>query len=203
MIAIIDYNVGNLHNLKNALDYLGLPNRFARKPGELEGASHVILPGVGAFSPAMEHLRAVKMDRVALQAATAGIPFMGVCVGMQLMFEGSEEDGQHQGLGILPGRNVRFKDSLLKIPQIGWNRVAWQRDDPLVAKIPTDSYFYFVHSYHAALADAEDGLGLTDYGGLFPAVVRRKNVYGCQFHPEKSQHAGLRRLKNFASLKAS
>lgn len=200
MIAIIDYNVGNLHNLKNALDFQGLANRIVRRPEELEGASHVILPGVGAFGPAMDHLRAAGMEAVVREAIGAGLPFLGICVGMQMMFEESEEDGIHRGLGLIGGRVVRFAHDL-KIPQIGWNQVAVQRGDPLLEAIADLSYFYFVHSYHGVLADPGEALGLTDYGLTFPAIVRTANMWGVQFHPEKSQHPGLRLLRNFASLR--
>lgn len=199
MIAIIDYGVGNLHNLKNALDFQGLPNRIIADPEALDGASHIILPGVGAFRPAMEHLRAAGMETVVRQAVAAGLPFLGICVGMQLMFGESEEDGLHQGLGLVPGRVVRFAHEL-KIPQIGWNQVAFQREDPLLAGIPDHSYFYFVHSYHGVPDDPADTLGLTDYGIAFPAIVQRQNMWGAQFHPEKSQEPGLRFLRNFAEL---
>jgi glutamine amidotransferase len=205
MIAIIDYNVGNLHNLKNALDFQGLPNRIVREAHELDGADHVILPGVGAFKPAMDRLREAGMEPVVRELVTGGVPFLGVCVGLQLLFEESEEDGLHEGLGLLRGRIVRFtgrdaQAGLLKVPQIGWNQVAWQHADPLVEGIPDRSYFYFVHSYYAAVPDPADALGMTEYGETFPSVVRHGNVWGVQFHPEKSQNAGLRLLKNFASL---
>ena len=199
MIAIIDYGVGNLYNLKNALDFQGIDNRIVTEPAEIEACSHLILPGVGAFRPAMEQLRAAGMEAVVRERVAAGTPFLGVCVGMELMFEVSEEDGLHEGLGLLPGRIVRFAHNL-KIPQIGWNQVALQGADPLLEGIPDQSYFYFVHSYHARLAEQADALGLTDYGGEFPAIVHRDNLWGVQFHPEKSQNAGLRLLKNFAAI---
>ena len=201
MIAIIDYNVGNLHNLKNALDHLGLPGKIVRDAVELPDASHIILPGVGAFKAAMEHLRQAGMEDAVRERVAAGIPFLGVCVGHQLLFEESEEDGLHEGLGLLRGRIVRFRSETLKIPQIGWNQVIWQREDPLTAGIPDRSYFYFVHSYHAVTSDEADTLGIAEYGEPFPAVVRHGNVWGAQFHPEKSQNAGLRLLKNFAALR--
>ena len=200
MIAIIDYNVGNLYNLKNALDYQGLQSRIVRHPAGLAAASHIILPGVGAFGPAMDHLRQAGMETVVRERVAAGVPFLGVCVGMQLLFDRSDEDGLHQGLGLVPGRVVRFRGEL-KVPQIGWNQVAWQHADPLSEGIPDDTYFYFVHSYHAVLHERGDALGLTEYGESFPSVVRHGNVWGAQFHPEKSQNAGLRLLKNFAALR--
>lgn len=199
MIAIINYNVGNLHNLKNALDYQGLPNAIVHTAEEVVRAERIILPGVGAFEPAMEHLRKAGLEQVVRERVAAGVPFLGVCLGMQLLFEESEEDGTHSGLGFIPGRVVRFSGAL-KVPQIGWNQVALQRPDPLLEGIPEGSYFYFVHSYFARLARPQDALGIADYGEPFPALVRRGNVWGAQFHPEKSQHAGLRLLKNFATL---
>ena len=199
MIAIIDYGVGNLYNLKNALDFQGIENRIVTESAEIEACSHLILPGVGAFGPAMDHLRAAGMEEVVRERVAAGTPFLGVCVGMQLLFDCSEEDGQHEGLGLIEGRIVRFAHDL-KIPQIGWNQVAFQREDPLLAGIPDGSHFYFVHSYHAVLDDSHNALGLTEYGEPFPAIVARGNVWGVQFHPEKSQNPGLRLLKNFATI---
>ncbi|MCZ6473847.1 MAG: imidazole glycerol phosphate synthase subunit HisH [SAR324 cluster bacterium] len=200
MIAIIDYGVGNLYNLKNALDYQQLDCRIVNDPEQLEAASHVILPGVGAFRPAMDQFLAAGMEEVLRGHVAAAKPFLGICVGMQLMFEQSEEDGLHQGLGLLGGRVVRFQHEL-KVPQIGWNQVAVQREDPLLEGIADGSYFYFVHSYYARLNDPTDALGLTEYGEMFPAIVSRRNMWGVQFHPEKSQDPGLRLLKNFAALK--
>jgi imidazole glycerol-phosphate synthase subunit HisH len=199
MIAIVDYNVGNLHNLKNALDYQSVPCAIVRTAAEVERAERIILPGVGAFWPAMEHLKKAGLEQVVRDRVAAGVPFLGVCVGMQLLFDEGEEDGLHPGLGFVPGRVVRFSGEL-KVPQIGWNQVSLLRQDPLLEGIPDGSYFYFVHSYHARLTRVQDALGLTEYGEAFPAIVRRGNVWGAQFHPEKSQAAGLRLLKNFATV---
>ena len=200
MIVIVDYGVGNLSNIKNALDFQGLENAIVDDPRRIAGAGHIILPGVGAFRPAMERLRKAGMEDVVRERIAAGCPFLGICVGMELMFDESEEDGLHKGLGLIGGRVVRFSHDL-KIPQIGWNDVAHQREDPLLEGIPDSSYFYFVHSYHAVLTDGGDALGVTEYGVPFPAIVRRDNMWGVQFHPEKSQHAGLRLLRNFAGLR--
>jgi imidazole glycerol-phosphate synthase subunit HisH len=205
MIAIIDYNVGNLHNLKNALDYQGIPNAIVTTEEEVAKAERIILPGVGAFWPAMEHLKKARLEEVVRWRVKEGTPFLGVCVGMQLLFDEGEEDGVHPGLGFVPGRVVRFSGNggpagKLKVPQIGWNQVELQRADPLTEGIPNGSYFYFVHSYYARLAHERDALGIADYGEPFAALVRRGNVWGAQFHPEKSQDAGLRLLKNFATF---
>lgn len=200
MIAIIDYGVGNLHNLKNALDYQGLPCAIVRDAAGVARAERIILPGVGAFWPAMNHLRKAGLEQIVKERVTAGVPFLGVCVGMQLLFDESEEDGVHPGLGLIPGRVVRFAGQGLKVPQIGWNQVRFQRGDPLLEGIPDGSYFYFVHSFYPVPDRKEDALGSADYGEVFAAIVRRGNVWGAQFHPEKSQDAGLRLLKNFATL---
>jgi len=197
--AIIDYNVGNLGNLKNALDAQNIPNTIVRRPEELRGYARIILPGVGAFAPAVDHLRQAELEAAVLERVGAGVPFLGVCVGMQLLFDQSEEDGLHRGLGLVPGRVVRFSHGL-KIPHIGWNAVAFRQEDPLLAGIADGSHFYFVHSYHGVLADPACLLGETHYGIPFPAIVRRGNVWGVQFHPEKSQNPGLRLLKNFSEI---
>ena len=200
MIAIIDYGVGNLHNLKNAFDFQNLAAEIVSEPARLEAASHVVLPGVGAFRPAMDCLRQAGMEKVVRESVASGKPFLGICVGMELMFDESEEDGLHEGLGLIGGRVVRFSGAGIKIPQIGWNQVELQRQDPLLEGVPDGSYFYFVHSYHAVLNDPGDALGLSDYGAAFPAIVQRSNMWGMQFHPEKSQNPGLRLLRNFAEL---
>ncbi|HEX7928007.1 MAG TPA: imidazole glycerol phosphate synthase subunit HisH [bacterium] len=200
MIAIIDYNVGNLHNLKNALDFQGIPNAIVRDAAGVAKADRIILPGVGAFWPAMEHLKKAGMEQVVQERVAAGVPFLGVCVGMQLMFDEGHEDGVHPGLGLIPGQVVRFEGKGLKVPQIGWNQVKFQRPDPILEGIPDGSYFYFVHSYFPKLRRPQDELGGADYGEHFCAIARRGNVWGAQFHPEKSQDAGLRLLKNFATL---
>ncbi|MDH4225292.1 MAG: imidazole glycerol phosphate synthase subunit HisH [Deltaproteobacteria bacterium] len=200
-IAIIHYNVGNLQNLKNALDYQNLPAEFVTRPEELSGFSHVILPGVGAFQTAMDHLRGQEMDQAVQEIVALGTPLLGVCVGMQVLFSASQENGRHQGLGIVPGQMVRFPDKPgLKVPHMGWNTVAFTRQDPLLEGIPDHSHFYFVHSYRGVLETPDDGLGLTDYDGLFPSIVRRGNVWGVQFHPEKSQNPGLALLANFSRI---
>ena len=199
MIAIVDYNVGNLHNLKNALDFQGIPNAFVRGPESLASYDHILLPGVGAFKPAADHLRQAELAAAVKERVAAGVPFLGVCIGMQLLFDASEEDGLHEGLGLMKGRIVRFSHEL-KIPQIGWNTVSFQRPDPILDGIPDNSYFYFVHSYRPVLDDPRNALGVTEYGESFPAIVAKSNVWGVQFHPEKSQNAGLRLLKNFATI---
>ena len=148
----------------------------------------------------MLDLKKAGLEQVVRERVAAGVPFLGVCVGMQLLFDESEEDGVHPGLGLIPGRVVRFAGKGLKVPQIGWNQVTFTKPDPLLEGIPDGSYFYFVHSYYPTLSKGADELGGAEYGEHFSAVVRRGNVWGAQFHPEKSQDAGLRMLKNFATL---
>ena len=200
-IAIVDYGVGNLQNLLHALRFQNLPAEIVSEPTQIDAAhSHLILPGVGAFAPAMQHLNASGMIPVLERHVARGRPLLGVCVGLQLLFEASEENGTHRGLGWLPGTIRRFpRKAQLKIPQIGWNRVERQREDPILANIPDRSYFYFVHGYIAEAAP-EHTLARTEYGIRFASLIRHGTIWGAQFHPEKSAKHGLRLLRNFASL---
>lgn len=199
MLAIVDYRVGNLHNLKNALDHLGLPNQIVRTPEALQQADRLLLPGVGAFAPAMQALQDSEMLAAMQERVQAGTPLLGICVGAQLLFESGHEDGPHAGLGWLGGEVVRFAHAL-KIPQMGWNEVQIERGDLLFRGIRNRSHFYFVHSFHFQPTTPEHVLGSSDYGYRFAAVVRRENVWGVQFHPEKSQAVGLQLLHNFGTL---
>jgi len=196
---IIDYHAGNLFNLKNALDYLGLSSEIVTDPGSVQKADRILLPGVGAFAPAMEKLRASSMLEAIQERISGGTPFLGICVGAQLLFEQGEEKGVHKGIGILPGKVERFQHDL-KIPQIGWNQVKQKARDLLFQDVPDKSYFYFVHSYHMTPVSEKISLGTTEYVYEFSSVVRKDNVWGVQFHPEKSQNAGLQLLKNFCTL---
>ncbi|MBF0276153.1 MAG: imidazole glycerol phosphate synthase subunit HisH [SAR324 cluster bacterium] len=199
MNVIVDYQAGNLANLKNALDHLGLESQIATDASAVKAASHILMPGVGAFYPAMESLRQSGMMEAILEQIAAGIPFLGICVGLQLLFAEGQENGSHPGLGLIEGSVVRFKHQL-KIPQMGWNQVAFCREDPLLKNIPDHSYFYFVHSYHGVPSKPEITLGTTDYGLSFTSVLQTGNIWGVQFHPEKSQTVGLELLKNFCSF---
>ena len=199
MNVIIDYKVGNLHNLKNALDFSGVENQLVSHADELKEADRILLPGVGAFGPAMEHLRNSGMLESLQEKVQAGTPLLGICVGAQLLMDESEEDGSRVGLGWIPGKVKRFQHEL-KIPQIGWNQVSQQRKDPLFQDVLDEMHFYFVHSYHLRPENSEHVLGLSNYGCDFAAVVRKDNLWGVQFHPEKSQNAGLQLLKNFCTL---
>ena len=199
MNVIIDYKVGNLHNLKNALDYSGVENRLVSKADDVRNADRILLPGVGAFAPAMEQLRESGMLEVLQEKVEAGTPLLGICVGAQLLMDESEEDGTHAGLGWIPGKVKRFQHNL-KIPQMGWNQVSQQKNNPLFQEVADEMNFYFVHSYHLLPEASEHVLGLSNYGYDFASVVCKDNLWGVQFHPEKSQNAGLQLLKNFCTL---
>ena len=199
MNVIINYNVGNLHNLKNALDFSGIENRLVTDPNEVKKADRILLPGVGAFAPAMDHLKKSGMFDALQEKFQSGAPMLGVCVGAQLLLDSSEEDGFHKGLGWIPGKVKRFSHKL-KVPQIGWNSVKKQKNNLLFKDVSDEMYFYFVHSYHLELENSDQVLGMTNYGYDFASVVCKENLWGVQFHPEKSQNAGLQLLKNFCTL---
>ena len=200
MIGILDYGVGNLLNLKNAVDSLGMENRIIRHADDLDLCERVLLPGVGAFAPAMENLRGSGMLEILEKRVLGGMPLLGICLGAQLLLDESSENGTYQGLGWIPGKVRRFKHKL-KIPQIGWNRVCFKSGGPLFERIPSESYFYFVHSYFMQPESEASVLGTTDYGQDFASVVHKDQVWGVQFHPEKSQEVGLTLLKNFSTMK--
>lgn len=200
-LAIVDYGMGNLHSVGKAVERLGYEGIVTGDEAAILAADGVLLPGVGAFGDAMEHLRASGLDAVVRQAAAGGKPLLGICLGMQLLFDESEEHGRHEGLGILPGRAVRFAGGAgYKVPHMGWNRLAFlQPDNPLLAGLD-EGHVYFVHSYHVLPEQREDLLAVTDYGQPVTAIVGRGNVYGMQFHPEKSGQLGMALLRNFLAI---
>ncbi|MDR0268902.1 imidazole glycerol phosphate synthase subunit HisH [Paenibacillus sp.] len=199
-IAIVDYGMGNLHSVSKAVERLGAEALVTGDRAELLEADGIILPGVGAFGDAMQHLQESGLAGVMKEAAAAGRPLLGICLGMQLLFESSEEYGQHEGLGILPGRVVRFPEGELKVPHMGWNRLEFiQEEDPLLAGL-AEGHVYFVHSYHVLPEVKSDLLAVTDYGQAVTAVVGRGPVYGMQFHPEKSGELGMELLGRFLKL---
>ncbi len=201
MIAIIDYDAGNLKSVEKALAFLGQPGVVTRDRKEILGADKVILPGVGAFGDAMNQLKKYELDRVIQEVAENGTPLLGICLGLQLFFEGSEESEGVEGLGILKGRIVRFDESHgLKIPHIGWNSLRLQNDGRLFRGIAGEPYVYFVHSYYLRAEDEGIVKAVTKYGDTVHASVERGNVFACQFHPEKSSAVGLAILKNFAGI---
>ncbi|AKJ65185.1 imidazole glycerol phosphate synthase subunit HisH [Kiritimatiella glycovorans] len=206
MIGIIDYNMGNLGSVSNACRYLGAEPRLVRQPGDMEDCAGVILPGVGAFGDCMRHLRANGFVDPIRDWIGAGRPFLGICLGLQVLFEGSEESPAEPGLGLLSGAVRRFRfehgqwegHTRLKVPQIGWNRVRQAKSgDPMFAGIGDDAFFYLVHSYYVDPEDPALAAGWTHYGIEYASAVRHRNVFAVQFHPEKSQQAGLAMLRNY------
>ncbi len=196
--AIVDYGAGNLKSVVNAMDYLGLKALITSETRDLELADAIILPGVGAFPKAWERLQTAGFDReVKLQAEKK--PVLGICLGMQFLFDESTEITPTPGLGLVPGR-VDWIKTEYKLPHIGWNTLSFPRQSPIFKGLEQGSAVYFVHSYAAQLAREEDLLAVTDYGGAVTAAVGRGNVFGCQFHPEKSGDVGLAILRNFGEL---
>jgi len=205
MIAIIDYGVGNLFSLKSSFAAIGQEAAVTNDPEEIRRADRVILPGVGAFRDAAEKLRASGMDRVVKDEAAKGKPLLGICLGMQLLFEKSFEYGEHEGLGLLQGEIRPIAERIpsgLKIPQMGWNSLRILKESPLLKFTREGEYVYFVHSYSAVNCE-ENLLAVTNYGTALTACVGKDNVFGCQFHPEKSGEVGLRMLKAFCETETA
>jgi len=200
VIGVVNYGVGNIRNVEKALQAVGADVCVTADPGELGDCAGLVLPGVGAFGDAMQRLRESGLDDVVVRAAADGTPLVGLCVGLQMLFDEGTEFGRHTGLGLLPGRVVRFPEESGVVPHVGWNRVRPVREHPLFAGIEPGDFFYFVHSYYVEPGDAADVLATTDYGIEYASVCARANVMGAQFHPEKSQRAGLRLLENFVGM---
>ena len=196
--AIVDYGVGNLKSIANALDYLGLSSEITGQPDGLERADALILPGVGAFPDAADKLRATGLDQAVIAQAERK-PVLGICLGMQLLFDEGEEVRPCQGLGLVSG-TVRKIATELKLPHIGWNSLTFPNPSPLFKGVEPGSYVYFVHTFCALPDQPSNVLAVTDYGGPVTAAVGRGNIYGCQFHPEKSGETGLQILRNFGEL---
>ncbi len=213
MIAIVDYGVGNLRSVYKAFEMvatpLGIPVDIVDTPTDLTRWRAAVLPGQGAFGDSIDNLRAQHLDQPLLDAVDAGLPLLGICVGMQLLFDESEEMGQHEGLHIIPGQVRRFPAGVtdpahaghtLRVPQIGWNQLHHRQDDALLADVPDGAYAYFAHSYYCAVTDPSAVLAVTDYGLDYPSIVRYKNAWGIQPHPEKSHTVGLHILENFMRM---
>ena len=199
MIAIIDYGMGNLRSVQKAFEAVGHTAEVTGDPERLRKADRVVLPGVGAFADAIAELRRTGLDQAFIEAVRSGKPCLGVCLGLQLLFDESEEDGLHRGLGLLPGRVVRFPNRPgLKVPHMGWNTLNVLRPSPLFIGLEASPSVYFVHSYYARPALESDIIATADYPEPFAAVVGRENLTACQFHPEKSQAVGLAMYANFA-----
>lgn len=214
MITLIDYGIGNLRSLEKAFEAVGVMVLRTDDPARIAEAERLVLPGVGAFGACMEEVRARGLVAPILDAVARNVPMLGVCVGLQMLFDVGREMGTHPGLGILPGEVVRFTDDLaeeidtpngpvlhrLKVPHIGWTPVHTHAPSPLLEGLPERTHFYFVHSYYVCPARPEHSLATAQYGHSFTTIAGRDRLFGVQFHPEKSQQAGLRLLRNFAAL---
>lgn len=199
---MIDYGASNIRSALKAFEYLGADVLLTSDPAEVLQADKLVLPGVGAFGSGMEALRGLGLDSAVKERVAAGVPLLGICVGMQFLFETSNEMGQHTGLGLIPGDVTRFEtvDPANKVPHMGWNQIKHSENHWLMAGVPAGSYVYFVHSYYCRPTDPSATIAHTDYEEDFCSVVAHENVYGIQFHPEKSQKNGLRILQNYIEL---
>ncbi len=202
MITIIDYGIGNLHSIERAFQHVTSEVIRTDDPEAIEQADRLVLPGVGAFGACIREVRKRGLEQPIQKAAARGVPFLGICVGMQMLFESSSEKGWHTGLGLLKGsiEALKPKNSTLKVPHMGWNVILPMRLTPLLYKLPEDANCYFAHSFFANITNPQEVIAYTEYGDILPAVVGRDNIYGVQFHPEKSHDVGLRILSNFAQL---
>jgi glutamine amidotransferase len=200
MIAIIDYGVGNLRSVEKAFEAVEARAIVTGDAGAVREAERIVLPGVGAFGECARRLRQSGLDQLVLEAAGLNKPVLGLCVGLQLMFDEGHEFGIHRGLGLMRGRVIRFPQSGPRVPQIGWNQIENLKPHPLLAGFAEGTYFYFVHSYYVEIVDQSDVLASTEYGILYPSICAKGSISGVQFHPEKSQDAGLRLLANFAAI---
>ena len=200
MIAVIDYGAGNLHSVKNALDFIGADSVVTDASSEIANADKVILPGVGAFGDAMKSLEKSGLDKAVIETAESGKPLLGICLGLQLMFEESEETPGVKGLGIFKGKIVKIPDRGLKIPHMGWNNLTFTKKSRILKDIGENPFVYFVHSYYLSAEDESIVSAYTEYGERLDIAVERGNVFAVQFHPEKSGDVGMKILKNFVTL---
>lgn len=200
MIAIVDYDVGNLKNVQTALHDVELDSTITRDPKILNDARAIILPGVGAFSDAMSKLNEFNLIESLNKNVKAGKVLLGICLGMQLLFDKSTEDGTYQGLSYIPGEIIRLPSTALKVPHMGWNNLLINKPSPLLKNINREDYVYFVHSYYALPTDFNDVLAYAEYGVKIPGIVQKDNVIGMQFHPEKSANVGRQLLNNFKEI---
>jgi glutamine amidotransferase len=209
LIAVIDYGMGNLRSVQKGLERAGLPARITSSRRDLEDAAGVVLPGVGAFRDCMRNLDRLHLIEPIKKAVHGGKPFLGICLGLQILFRESEEFGPSPGLGLFPGRVVRFQEDRddpsapglkLKVPHMGWNQITLTKETPFFKGIEDGAYFYFVHSYYVVPEDSALAATVTEYGGEFVSSIARDNLFACQFHPEKSQQLGIKLLQNFGDL---
>lgn len=209
MIAIVDYGMGNLRSVHKALERVGVEAQVTADPQEVMDAPKIILPGVGAFRDCMHNLEEFRLLEPVVRSIETGKPFLGICLGLQLLFEESDEFGTHQGMSVLRGKVTRFPEDIqdpdagqpYPIPHMGWNTIEIKKEAPLFAGIEDNSFFYFVHSYYAMPQDPQDIAATTPYGIEFACAVQHDNIHAVQFHPEKSQAVGLQLLRNFGALK--
>ena len=200
-IVIIDYGMGNLRSVQKGFEKIGFEAKITRSKREIEGAAGIVLPGVGAFKDCMENLERFGLVKPLLQSIEKGKPYLGICLGLQILFSESEEFGSHRGLDVIKGRVVRFRpDPEYKVPHMGWNTVKVVRQAPVLQGIKDGDFFYFVHSYYVVPEEKEWIATVTDYGDPFVSGIWKDNLFAIQFHPEKSQQKGLRILENFAKL---
>lgn len=201
-ITMIDYGASNIRSAHKAFEFIGAEIHLTDDPQIVRRAKKLVLPGVGAFGTGMGKIRAKNLDQAINEVVQRGVPLLGICLGMQFLFEESDEMGQHKGLGLLSGLVTRFNfsDHHLKIPHMGWNQISHQENHPLLNLVPSGAHTYFVHSYYCQPKNNENVLAYTNYGGEFASIVGRENIYGIQFHPEKSQNRGLQILHNFVNL---
>ena len=198
-VALVDYGMGNRRSVEKALEHVGVTATITNDPGEVRAADGVILPGVGAFPRAMERIGELGLDELIAERREAGVPILGICLGLQLLFESTTELGGASGLGLFEGAVAELEAEGLKVPHIGWSPVRWERESRLAEGIPSETPFYFVHSF-APRPSGDELLGSAEYGSRFCCAAERDNVFGVQFHPEKSSAAGLRLLSNFAGV---
>ena len=204
MIAIVDYGMANLRSVQKAFERVGHAAEITSDPNRVAEAERVVLPGVGAFCDAIAQVRETGLDAPILAHLRADKPFLGICLGLQLLFDVSYEDGEHEGLGIVPGKVIRFAPQPnLKIPHMGWNSLTFPQAHPILSGIDPGSHVYFVHSYHVIPTDPSVIAATSDHGGPFVAMIAKGNLTATQFHPEKSQKVGLQLLKNFAGMTRS
>ncbi len=203
MIAIIDYGAGNLQSVKKALDFIGAESIITDNPETINACDKILLPGVGSFGDAMDSMRQKGLVETVKENALSGKPFLGICLGLQLLFEESEETPNVKGLGIFKGKIKKFPNDMgLKIPHIGWNSLEIRQNDTIFKDIPQNSYVYFVHSYYLHADEESDVATVTNYGIDFHSAVGKGNIFATQFHPEKSGEVGLQILRNFANMEA-
>lgn len=201
-IVMIDYGASNIRSAQKAFEHIGASITLTADPHIVQQANKLVLPGVGAFGAGIDALRARNLDEVICEKVQQGVPLLGICLGMQFLFESSDEMGQHQGLGLVPGHVTRFDlaGTDLKVPHMGWNQIEHHGHHFLLQNVPTGAFVYFVHSYYCIPARKEDTVAETCYGHVYTSIVARENVFGIQFHPEKSQRYGLQILRNYMDL---